>query len=193
MARILRLVEAMEARKIEVGTRNAWTCHAIRQYRPLLNISLLQGAESATSATMRAQQSCLFPTPFPFNMKVLTHFCLLIGASNAFEFPFAIPFFSAKVPSVQVDSTPLNVTPRIAIIGAGAGGSSSAFWISKAKERFGLDVEVDVFEQSSYIGGRKCVPCLISSSCFPKSQVAPLSTPMTTQPYRTSSLVPLSL
>ncbi|KAG9223147.1 hypothetical protein PLEOSDRAFT_1111305 [Pleurotus ostreatus PC15] len=90
-------------------------------------------------------------------MKVLTHLCLLIGASNAFEFPFAIPFFSAKVPSVQVDSPPLNVTPRIAIIGAGAGGSSAAFWISKAKERFGLDVEVDVYEQSSYIGGRSTV------------------------------------
>lgn len=137
-------------------------------------------------------KSCVLPTPFLVNMKVLTHLCLLIGASNAFEFPFAIPFFSAKVPSVQVDSPPLNVTPRIAIIGAGAGGSSAAFWISKAKERFGLDVEVDVYEQSSYIGGRECAACLISSTCFPTFQAAPLSILTTTQVYRTSSLVLLS-
>jgi len=46
-------------------------------------------------------------------------------------------------------------TPRVAIIGAGAGGSSAAFWISKAKERFGLDVAVDVYESSDYVGGRE--------------------------------------
>ncbi|KAF9268443.1 hypothetical protein L218DRAFT_919088 [Marasmius fiardii PR-910] len=45
-------------------------------------------------------------------------------------------------------------TPRIAIIGAGAGGSSAAFWVTKAKERFGVDVAVDVYEKASYIGGR---------------------------------------
>ncbi|KAK1218693.1 hypothetical protein PQX77_018592 [Marasmius sp. AFHP31] len=47
-----------------------------------------------------------------------------------------------------------NSTPRIAIVGAGAGGSSAAFWIAKAKERFGVDVEIDVYEQNSYVGGR---------------------------------------
>ena len=46
-------------------------------------------------------------------------------------------------------------SPRIAIIGAGAGGSSAAFWIAKAKERYGLDVVVDIFERSDYVGGRK--------------------------------------
>jgi len=44
---------------------------------------------------------------------------------------------------------------HIAIIGAGAGGSSAAFWIAKAKERYGLDVVVDIFERSDYVGGRK--------------------------------------
>ncbi|KAL0950719.1 hypothetical protein HGRIS_007495 [Hohenbuehelia grisea] len=43
---------------------------------------------------------------------------------------------------------------RIAIVGAGAGGSSAAYWISRAKERFGLDVEIDVYEREGYIGGR---------------------------------------
>ena len=53
-----------------------------------------------------------------------------------------------------LDALPLS-SPHIAIIGAGAGGSSAAFWIAKAKERYGLDVVVDIFERSDYVGGRK--------------------------------------
>jgi prenylcysteine oxidase/farnesylcysteine lyase len=45
--------------------------------------------------------------------------------------------------------------PRVGIIGAGAGGSSAAFWIAKAKERYGLDVAIDIYERDDYIGGRK--------------------------------------
>lgn len=45
--------------------------------------------------------------------------------------------------------------PRVAIIGAGAAGSSAAFWISKAAERLGKDIVIDVFERSNYIGGSK--------------------------------------
>jgi hypothetical protein len=43
----------------------------------------------------------------------------------------------------------------VAIIGAGAGGSSTAFWIGRARERFGLNVEVDVYERGGYVGGRE--------------------------------------
>lgn len=50
---------------------------------------------------------------------------------------------------------------RIAIIGAGAAGSSAAFWIAKARERYGLDVEVDIYEKEGYIGGRECFSCLL--------------------------------
>jgi prenylcysteine oxidase/farnesylcysteine lyase len=77
-------------------------------------------------------------------------FLLLITSCYAFQIPFNIPFFKSK-------GIPLGApgSPRIAVIGAGAAGSSAAFWISKAKERFGLDVEVDVYERSSYIGGRE--------------------------------------
>jgi prenylcysteine oxidase / farnesylcysteine lyase len=46
-------------------------------------------------------------------------------------------------------------SPRVAIIGAGAGGSSAAFWIAKAKERNGLDVAIDIYERNDYIGGRE--------------------------------------
>lgn len=44
---------------------------------------------------------------------------------------------------------------RIAIIGAGAGGSSAAFWVAKARERYGVDVEVDLYERNGYVGGRE--------------------------------------
>ncbi|KAL0950720.1 hypothetical protein HGRIS_007496 [Hohenbuehelia grisea] len=87
-------------------------------------------------------------------MKCSINFCfLLVGASYAFQLPFSVPFFTKQQVTTVEDSI-VDATPRIAIIGAGAGGSSAAFWISKAKERFGVDVEVDVFDLESYIGGR---------------------------------------
>ncbi|KAH9918096.1 Prenylcysteine lyase-domain-containing protein [Fomitopsis serialis] len=90
-------------------------------------------------------------------------FCLgaaLTAQAAALRLPFNIPFFSNdQAPLIDIDallpaSTPPN---RVAIIGAGAGGSSAAFWIAKAKERFGLDIEVDVYEKNDYIGGRSTV------------------------------------
>lgn len=83
----------------------------------------------------------------------------LVSPASAFEFqlPFSLPFLSSSsqtplfTGNASVDNA--SAANRIAIIGAGAGGSSAAFWISKAKERFGLDVEVDVFERNNYIGG----------------------------------------
>lgn len=79
---------------------------------------------------------------------------LLSGSSLALQLPFKIPFFQTdhevQVPeSISSEPKP----PRVAIIGAGAGGSSAAFWISKAKERYGLDIEIDVYDRESYVGG----------------------------------------
>ena len=72
----------------------------------------------------------------------------------ALELPFGVSrFFSSRSGAHTTTSSPTS-TPKIAIIGAGAGGSSAAFWISKGKERFGLNVQVDVYESSDYIGGR---------------------------------------
>lgn len=77
---------------------------------------------------------------------------LIFSYSLAFQLPFSVPFFKSK-DSIYIEQA--QVSPRIAIIGAGAGGSSAAFWISKAKERYGINVEIDVYERSDYIGGRK--------------------------------------
>ncbi|QSZ28590.1 hypothetical protein DSL72_003089 [Monilinia vaccinii-corymbosi] len=43
---------------------------------------------------------------------------------------------------------------RIAIVGAGAGGSSSAYHLQKYAAESDLSINVTVFERSSYIGGR---------------------------------------
>ena len=88
---------------------------------------------------------------------------VLVAASlsHAIQLPFDIgniwPLstpLSEPLPVVETQRP-----PRIAIIGAGAGGSSAAFWIAKAKERSGLDVEIDIYERNDYIGGRKSL-CL---------------------------------
>jgi hypothetical protein len=55
---------------------------------------------------------------------------------------------------------PVPPQPRIAIVGAGAAGSSAAFWISKATERLGKDIVVDVFERADYIGGSAFHPLI---------------------------------
>nr|GAT47321.1 prenylcysteine lyase [Mycena chlorophos] len=67
-----------------------------------------------------------------------------------FQLPFKLPFFQQQ-PLESSQST------RIAIVGAGAAGSSAAFWIAKAQERSNLSIQVDVYERSSYIGGRSTV------------------------------------
>lgn len=84
----------------------------------------------------------------------------LSQAAAAFKLPFHLPWANAHS-DFNNEQAPLALpkeesnVPRIAIIGAGAAGSSAAFWISKAKERYGLDVEVDLFDSNGYIGGRK--------------------------------------
>jgi prenylcysteine oxidase/farnesylcysteine lyase len=86
----------------------------------------------------------------------------LLPLTLAFQFPFTVPGIFKVYPSVHEPVTS-PATPRIAIIGAGAGGASAAFWLSKAKERFGLDIGIDLYEQSSYVGGRECFRTTTSS------------------------------
>ncbi|KAH9964500.1 hypothetical protein BC827DRAFT_1265775 [Russula dissimulans] len=68
-------------------------------------------------------------------------------------FPRILGLPGPPKPIPTLDVVPTSRLPSIVIIGAGAGGSSAAFWISKAKKRFGLDVGIDIYERSDYIGG----------------------------------------
>ncbi|KDQ15081.1 hypothetical protein BOTBODRAFT_145345 [Botryobasidium botryosum FD-172 SS1] len=77
----------------------------------------------------------------------------LTSTALALQLPFNIPFLSTKPSPPPPDLQ----KPRVAIIGAGAAGSSAAFWIAQAKKRLGVDVEVEVYERESYIGGRSTV------------------------------------
>ena len=93
-------------------------------------------------------------------------FLLLLPCVLAFELPFGVSALFSSKATQNKTTTPSSSSPRIAIIGAGAGGTSAAFWISKAKERFGLDVQVDVYEAADYIGGRMSDPILTSYNSF---------------------------
>ncbi len=92
-------------------------------------------------------------------MRKTTLFVLVAASvSHAFQFPFDINglrrLTRPQTPLSDAVLVPLR-SPRVAIIGAGAGGSSAAFWIAKAKERNGLNVAIDIYERNDYIGGRK--------------------------------------
>ncbi|KAF5377177.1 hypothetical protein D9615_006339 [Tricholomella constricta] len=83
-----------------------------------------------------------------------------------------IPFFTRNETLENAEeATVVQSVPRIAIIGAGAGGSSAAFWISKAKERYGLSVEIDVYERETYIGGRSTIVYPYSNTSLPPLEV----------------------
>ncbi|KAJ7785934.1 Prenylcysteine lyase-domain-containing protein [Mycena metata] len=110
-------------------------------------------------------------------------------ASGAFQLPFKVPFFNSS--GQQQPLRPTNTKPRIAIIGAGAGGSSAAWWISKAKERFGIDVEIDVYDKESYVGGRAQCAFLFSCSTAQATKSAYKGT--TVYPYGNTSLPPVEL
>ena len=84
----------------------------------------------------------------------------VLPGALAFELPFGIvnlfaSTFSPTSITAHLEDAPSPIS-RIAIIGAGAGGSSAAFWLSKARTRLGVNFEIDVYESRGYIGGREC-------------------------------------
>ena len=88
-------------------------------------------------------------------------FFVLPGAlALNFQLPFKFPnLFASTIAPITTTAHSEDVPspiPRIAIIGAGAGGSSAAFWLSKARTRLKVNFEIDVYESSDYIGGREC-------------------------------------
>jgi prenylcysteine oxidase / farnesylcysteine lyase len=116
-------------------------------------------------------------------MRILFIIAVLSGAVAALQLPFSIPFLKSKE---HHRSDTHDNTPRVAIIGAGAAGSSAAFWIALAKKRFGLQVEIDVYEKSDYIGGSESIELAIKYLfiyLFGTVQEAPSYTHITTPIY----------
>ena len=60
-----------------------------------------------------------------------------------------------KAQTVCNNSRDDSTTLRVAVIGAGAAGSSAAWWLHLASDRLGRPIEVEVFERADYIGGRR--------------------------------------
>ncbi|CAE7134529.1 unnamed protein product [Rhizoctonia solani] len=59
------------------------------------------------------------------------------------------------LPALILGPSLVTATPfKVAIVGAGAGGSSASYWLSLAKQRAGANVEVTVYEQNNRVGGR---------------------------------------
>ncbi|PPQ78875.1 hypothetical protein CVT24_012285 [Panaeolus cyanescens] len=58
---------------------------------------------------------------------------------------------------------------KVAIIGAGAGGSSTAFWLSQAVKRSNhtTAIDIDIYDKLSYIGGRSLVVSLPDVAPYP--------------------------
>ncbi|PPQ83355.1 hypothetical protein CVT24_000865 [Panaeolus cyanescens] len=67
-------------------------------------------------------------------------------------FFFTLTFRNALIWLFYEDSHSLQ-SRRIAVIGAGVGGTSAAFWISGVKE----NIQIDLYERSFYIGGNSQV------------------------------------
>lgn len=78
-------------------------------------------------------------------------------------FPSALLFGLTQL-SVASASKPV----KVAVIGAGAGGSSASFWLSLAKQRAapGTDVSVTVYEKDTRVGGRESSFLSLCSSRF---------------------------
>ncbi|KAK4907051.1 hypothetical protein LTR49_023904 [Elasticomyces elasticus] len=61
------------------------------------------------------------------------------------------------------DVAPMNV----AIVGAGAGGASTAYHLSKFAATSGFAVNITVFERNDYVGGRTTTVNAYNDSLYP--------------------------
>jgi prenylcysteine oxidase / farnesylcysteine lyase len=121
---------------------------------------------------------------------------LVLPSALAFELPFGIgKLFASTIAPTSIAGHSEGVpssTSRIAVIGAGAGGSSAAFWLSKAKARLGVNFEIDVYESGSYIGGREC-PSFKHRDPFIEKKKKKIPGSTVVHPYDNSSLPELEL
>jgi len=80
------------------------------------------------------------------------------GTAQALSLPFRLPSwlrFGGRSNALTIDSGKpwYNASKTVAIIGAGAGGSSAAFFIAKAKQRYGIDIDTHIYDKNELVGG----------------------------------------
>ncbi|KAF9786021.1 Prenylcysteine lyase-domain-containing protein [Thelephora terrestris] len=80
------------------------------------------------------------------------------GTAQALSLPFRLPswlWFGGRSNALTIDSGKpwYNASKTVAIIGAGAGGTSTAFFIAKAKQRYGVDIDIHMYDKNEFIGG----------------------------------------
>ncbi|KAJ5629077.1 hypothetical protein N7490_011305 [Penicillium lividum] len=77
-------------------------------------------------------------------------------------------FFLSSSATQQPLQTVLDATPkRVAVIGAGAGGSFTAHELRKLADASGIPVNVTVFERASYVGGRSTTVDAFDDPAYP--------------------------
>ena len=95
-------------------------------------------------------------------MRWTLHVLAAAGTAQALSLPFRLPswlWFGSSSNALTIDSGKewYNASKTVAIIGAGAGGSSTAFFIAKAKQRYGVDVDIHIYDKNEFVGGGECL------------------------------------
>lgn len=106
------------------------------------------------------------------------------GTAQALSLPFRLPswlWFGSSSNALTIDSGKAwyNASKTVAIVGAGAGGSSTAFFIAKAKQRYGVDVDIHIYDQNEFVGGGECLfasPRKFESSKVSKTTILSIRT-----------------
>lgn len=88
----------------------------------------------------------------------IAYILVIPGTVQALSLPFRLPswlWFGSGSNALTIDSGKpwYNASKTVAIIGAGAGGTSTAFFIAKAKQRYGLDIDIHIYDQNEFVGG----------------------------------------
>lgn len=91
-------------------------------------------------------------------MRWTVYVLVAAGTAQALSLPFRLPswlWFGTTSDALTIDSGKpwYNASKTVAIIGAGAGGSSTAFFIAKAKQRYGVDIDIHIYDKNEFVGG----------------------------------------
>ena len=91
-------------------------------------------------------------------MRWTVYVLVAAGTAQALSLPFRLPSwlrFGSSSNALTIDSGKpwYNASKTVAIIGAGAGGSSTAFFIAKAKQRYGVDIDIHIYDKNELVGG----------------------------------------